>query len=602
MLKKNVIVIPYYENIDLLEKCLISIEKNANLDNLSVVLVDDCSATNFHPNYSWLEKIIRLKERSGFTKAVNRGLEYSFNKGADNVILLNSDMELLPGAIEHLIAYSKLNKHAGLVGGIEISMDDSSVIINAGTRPIYKNGKLTNLLDLIRADDFKNQKYNQLEPLEWVSFGIVLITKLCYEAVGNLDEQFLNYFSDTDYCHRAQLENFEVWLNPASKVYHKKHQTTKLYLNKNLMKLQVDREAYYNKWLPHIPYEKNDRYWNIHINSSLKNWYPKILPHFDSSIPFISEYSPIKEEVEKRKSDLILLSTFDNWDNCSIETKRAIRNLYLDGFLFLQQRFFHEGATIFMDGHPLVALSPHADDIALSIGGLMLSRRRTENKTRICTFFNDSNYTVSAFHGLSKSDVSFLRAVEETFYTSYITAQSQIFDLPDKLVREPNRSIYLNAPHEVNAELVERAKEIILEKVVYFEECFVLCPLGAGLMEDHVIIATAICELMQENIIPPQRVFVYDDIPYATTPENINKGLSIFSNFGFQLAPRIYDVTPWFEQKRELLNVYKTQMEDYLFDRTDISGLNLIKIKKGEDVENWRRAERVWTITRADED
>lgn len=601
MIKKNVIVIPFYENIGLLENCLVSIQENADFSNLSVVLVDDYSSTKFNPDYTWIDKIIRLKERSGFTKAVNNGLKYCFEEGAENVILLNSDMELLKGAIEPLVNYTYQNKYAGIVGGIELSMDDNTKVINAGTNPPYKNGKLTNLLDLIREDDLNNQKYNQLEALEWVSFGIVLITARCYKSIGNLDEQFLNYFSDTDYCHRARLKNFEIWLNPESRVYHKKHQTTKINLNKNLMKLQADREAYYNKWLPNVQYEKNDRYWNIHISASLKNWCPKVLPHFDPSIPLINNFPSIKEGVESRQSDLDLLKSFENWDNCSTEDKRIIRNLYLDGFLFLEQHYFHKEAAVFMDGSPLLVLSPHADDIALSIGGLMLSRRKTNNKTRICTFFNDSNYTIPAFNDLSKSETSFLRAVEETYYTSYIKADSQIFSLPDRLVREPNASIYLAKHADVNKKLVNEAKNLLIKRVQYYDNCFILCPLAAGLMEDHVVITTAICELISEGIIPKERVYVYDDIPYATTPENVNKGLEIFLDFGFQLKPQIYDVSVWFEQKRELLNIYKTQMEDYLFDRADISGLDLIKDLKGEDVENWRRGERIWTITRVNE-
>jgi len=395
---KYKVIIPYYENIDLLENCLDSIQKHPSGNNISVVLVDDCSNTpmDFN-NYPIVENVLRLTERSGFTKAVNAGMKYCFENNAESVILLNSDMEVCVGTFDELIAFSQQNKNAGLVGGMELSMIDPSKIINAGTRPLYKNGKLVNLLDIIRQGEISDDEYTKAEPLDWVSFGIVLITKECYEKVGPMDPQFLNYFSDTDFCHRARLENFEIWFNPRSKVFHKQHQTTKIHIKKNLMKLQEDRERYYSKWLPAVHYERNDRYWNTTIKSNLKNWFPKVLPHYIPSTPFINQFSPLKENYIERQADLQQLMKFTTWNDCDFDDMRTIRRLYLDGFLFLEQKYFRQNSLVFMDDNPLVIFSPHADDVALSIGGLMLSRRGTMNETRTCTFFNRSNQTVPIF-------------------------------------------------------------------------------------------------------------------------------------------------------------------------------------------------------------
>jgi len=124
-----------------------------------------------------------------------------------------------------------------------------------------------------------------------------------------------------------------------------------------------------------------------------------------------------------------------------------------------------------------------------------------------------------------------------------------------------------------------------------------MCPLAAGLMEDHAAVAVATCELIKENVIPRRNVLIYDDIPYASSPENINKGIEIFKNYGMELHPQIFDTTVWFEQKRELLQLYKSQLNNYFLEAIDTIGLNMAKKLKGEAKEqNWRRAERIWTI------
>ena len=106
------IVIPVYGQADLLSKCLASIDVKAR-----VILVDDCGPEQdkLKEVYSGLNgnsTLIRQPQNSGFARTVNTGV----NRGnSPLVLLLNSDIELKPGAIQAMIDEFN-NPEVGIVG------------------------------------------------------------------------------------------------------------------------------------------------------------------------------------------------------------------------------------------------------------------------------------------------------------------------------------------------------------------------------------------------------------------------------------------------------------------------------------------------------
>lgn len=108
------IIIPVYGQHELLEKCLASIKASASYQ---LIAVDDCSPEN---ELDQIEKLynevgiipLRNYENQGFAKTVNTGV----NKGKSEMILiLNSDIELLPDTIDQMIAEFD-NPEVGIVG------------------------------------------------------------------------------------------------------------------------------------------------------------------------------------------------------------------------------------------------------------------------------------------------------------------------------------------------------------------------------------------------------------------------------------------------------------------------------------------------------
>lgn len=87
------IVIPSYNDFELLKPCIESIKKTVDKDKVNVVVVDDYCKPSFRKQLKTIEdeqiKVIYRKTNGGFAKAVNTGLK-AVNKNID-VVLLNSD-------------------------------------------------------------------------------------------------------------------------------------------------------------------------------------------------------------------------------------------------------------------------------------------------------------------------------------------------------------------------------------------------------------------------------------------------------------------------------------------------------------------------------
>jgi len=116
------IVVPIYGDWSSLERCLASILENVDLDIHSLLLVNDCG-----PNADQIEADVlkavagrpgvayhRNPKNLGFVKTCNRAV-YELDPTDNDVLLLNSDAALSPGALEELIDVLNAVEHHGAV-------------------------------------------------------------------------------------------------------------------------------------------------------------------------------------------------------------------------------------------------------------------------------------------------------------------------------------------------------------------------------------------------------------------------------------------------------------------------------------------------------
>jgi GT2 family glycosyltransferase len=112
---KYSIIIPSYNRIDLLSKCMISVKNTINLDTTEVIVAcNGCKDGSPELVASMGFKYVYYPEPLGFARAVNMG--YTASSG-QYIVLLNNDTELLaPGWIDILESAFLADPRTGISG------------------------------------------------------------------------------------------------------------------------------------------------------------------------------------------------------------------------------------------------------------------------------------------------------------------------------------------------------------------------------------------------------------------------------------------------------------------------------------------------------
>jgi GT2 family glycosyltransferase len=181
----------------------------------------------------------------GFTAAVNEGIK---NSDRDYVWLLNSDTVVLPGALDALIKRMDADETCGIVGSMQVDPVDHDTIHHGGTSQAYPYG-------VHRGGKLSAGDCRLPEKQTWVNFASVLLRRKMINEIGTLDENYFMYYSDSDYCYTARLNNWTVWYEPESKVLHRLGSSA----NPNKIVLEKDKKHFENKWLTHDNFQKLDK-------------------------------------------------------------------------------------------------------------------------------------------------------------------------------------------------------------------------------------------------------------------------------------------------------------------------------------------------------
>ena len=115
-----------YNTKTLLDQCLNSLQKNANVAQLEIIVIDnkshDGSVPMLKSKYPQV-KLIQNYSNQGFSKANNQAIKAATS---EYVLLLNSDTIVKPRAIEQLCDFMKNNPDVDMVGP-RLLNDDGSI-------------------------------------------------------------------------------------------------------------------------------------------------------------------------------------------------------------------------------------------------------------------------------------------------------------------------------------------------------------------------------------------------------------------------------------------------------------------------------------------
>lgn len=230
------IIIVNFNTRDLLRNCLLTIYQETRDLDFEVIVIDngseDGSCDMLESDFGQV-KLIRNPTNRGYTAAINQGIGYSRGQ---KILLLNSDTEILDGAIQKTLKFTQENPTARIVGcrllnpdrTIQPSCRGFPSLLNCFSEAFF----LYKIFPGSRAFGsyyMTNFDFNSTRAVDVVMGAFMLIEREVLTSVGLFDESFFMYAEETDFCMRAGKLGIQSYFYSDAEVIHKGSATARKY-------------------------------------------------------------------------------------------------------------------------------------------------------------------------------------------------------------------------------------------------------------------------------------------------------------------------------------------------------------------------------------
>lgn len=205
------VVVVNYNTPELTERCLGSLAAGAGALSLEVVVVENGSADDSLARLGAREdcRLEVVDVNKGFGHGANRGVAAT---GAPFVVVMNSDTEARPGAIEALVRALREDEGIGMAAPVLENVDGSlqagayrrfptpvTAALEAAILPGYVGGLVP---ALPHPTGVAPEAVLAGAPYLWVTSAVFAVSRAWWDRVGPLDEAYYLYYEDTDWQRR----------------------------------------------------------------------------------------------------------------------------------------------------------------------------------------------------------------------------------------------------------------------------------------------------------------------------------------------------------------------------------------------------------------
>ena len=215
MIAISIIIVSYNARADL-ERCLSSLHAAPSQRTHEILVVDNASTDGSSDAAArWPDvRVIQSGGNVGFSRANNIGIRSS---SGENLLLLNSDTIVPPGAIDRLMDELDRDPDVAVVG---------PRLVDGNGRAELSYGRKIGPFNELR------QKYRSRRPAlverltrrrhspDWVSGACLLVRRSDADAVGLLDERYFMYTEDVDFCAAIRARGRRIVFTPDVEIVH----------------------------------------------------------------------------------------------------------------------------------------------------------------------------------------------------------------------------------------------------------------------------------------------------------------------------------------------------------------------------------------------
>jgi GT2 family glycosyltransferase/glycosyltransferase involved in cell wall biosynthesis len=211
------VVIPSYRDAAHVRTLVRSIRRTTSRGMARVIVADDASGPEHLAalrRIDGIEVLVESERNSGFAANVNRGLRAT--DAERDVIVLNSDVQALPGWLEGLQYAAYRDSDVGIVGA-QLLYPDGRIqfggTIRNRDRPEWFDHRYR----------FKPGDWGpaaQTSPALAVTGACMYVRREVIERVGMMDERYPMAYEDVDWCLRAWQAGYRVRYFPIARLVH----------------------------------------------------------------------------------------------------------------------------------------------------------------------------------------------------------------------------------------------------------------------------------------------------------------------------------------------------------------------------------------------
>lgn len=210
------IIIVSWNVADMLADCLDSIRANTDWLSVEVIVVDSASSDHtvdmLQSRYDWVISLPQT-ENVGFSRGNNIGLAAA--KGR-HLLLLNPDTEVIDDMLPRMVLYLDGNPDVGIIGPHTYNTDGTTQSSRRRFPTLqtlfFESTWLQPFAPAYIIPHFTMQDTHDDETIEvdWVQGHALMARREVYLHIGGLDEGFVMYSEEMDWCKRAKDNGWEV--------------------------------------------------------------------------------------------------------------------------------------------------------------------------------------------------------------------------------------------------------------------------------------------------------------------------------------------------------------------------------------------------------
>ncbi len=220
------IVIVSWNVKELLANCLASIYETTAGLTVEIIVVDsnsgDGTAELIGRDFPHV-KLLALADNVGFSRGNNLGIGVSTG---DYIFLLNPDTLVKPEAIQQLAAYLNDHPEAGIVGPRTLNEDGTTQSTRRRFPSLLTGLFESTWLQGIAPKQAMRRYYVQDMPddgtfqVDWVQGSALMFRREVFAQIGGMDEGFMMYSEELDWCKRAVLAGWRVDYVGSAQIVH----------------------------------------------------------------------------------------------------------------------------------------------------------------------------------------------------------------------------------------------------------------------------------------------------------------------------------------------------------------------------------------------